>query len=69
MPACLPIEDFWAILKRQVYKGGYQAKNIDVLIRRIKYCLKTIDQDLVKLLAEGASKRIYLVGKNDVKEN
>ena len=33
-----PIEDFWAILKQEVYMDGWMAKNVDQLETRITFC-------------------------------
>ena len=34
-----PVEDFFGILKQEVYRGGWRASNHKQLQRRIKYCL------------------------------
>ena len=65
---CRSTEDFWAILKREVYKSGYKAKRIPILIRRIKSCLKMMDENKIIELAESTFKRIQFVSKNDVRE-
>ena len=31
VPECRPIENFWAILKQQVYKNNWRAKNVKQL--------------------------------------
>ena len=33
---CRPIENFWAILKQQVYKNNWRAKNVKQLYQRIQ---------------------------------
>jgi len=40
VPEARAIEDFWADLKRQVYKGNWQAKDLRQLQGRIKRELK-----------------------------
>jgi len=40
VPEARPIEDFWADLKREVYKKNWSAKNVTKLKSRIRYCLK-----------------------------
>ena len=44
LPEGRPIEDFWAILKREVYMDAWTAQNVDQLETRIRYCLKKLDQ-------------------------
>ena len=34
VPEACPIEDFWAFLKRRVYKNGWSAKNLDQLEKK-----------------------------------
>ena len=51
LPECRPIENFWSILKGEVYKNNWQAENIDKLRDRIKYCLRKIDLNLIQSLA------------------
>ena len=43
VPECRPIENFWAILKQQVHKNNWQAKNVKQLYQRIQYCLNKLD--------------------------
>lgn len=43
VPQARPIENFWAVLKRMVYVGGWEARNEQHLIGRIKRKLKEID--------------------------
>jgi transposase len=40
VPQMGPIENFWAILKGRVYKNGWIVKNIEDLIRKIKFKIK-----------------------------
>ena len=61
VPEVRPIEDFRAILRGAVYKGGWQAKNIDQLISRIRRCLKNIqtnEQSTIQRLFGSISKRL-----------
>ena len=51
MPEARPIEDFWEILKRDVYMDGWAADNLRQLENRIKYCLRKIDVKIVQDLA------------------
>ena len=41
-PECRLIEHFWAILKQQVYKNNWRAKNVKQFYRRIQYCLNKL---------------------------
>jgi hypothetical protein len=50
VPECRPIENLWGILKQQVYKNNWRAKNVKQLYQRIQYCLKNIDMKLVQRL-------------------
>ena len=52
LPECRPIEIFWSILKGLVYKSNWQAKKLDQLQKRIKYCLSKIDFELIQRLAQ-----------------
>ena len=38
LPEARTIEDFWAILKRDVYMDGWAADNLRQLETRIRYC-------------------------------
>ena len=45
-PACpqiRPIEQFWSMLKTEVYANNWSAKNRDQLIRKIRKCAKEFD--------------------------
>jgi len=46
LPKIRPIEDFWHILKREVYENGWQAKSAEQLTRRIIASLKKIDKNI-----------------------
>ena len=50
VPEVRPIKDFWGILKANVYKDGWQAKNLQRLETRIRACLKKIEVSLVRLI-------------------
>lgn len=58
VPQLRPIETFWANLKRKVYSNGYQAKNSDCLIRKIKKELKTIDTSGIQKSMKELPKKI-----------
>ena len=47
-PEARSIEDFWADLKREVYKKNWSAKNIIELKQRIKNCLRKMDVNNAK---------------------
>jgi len=45
LPECRPVEIFWAKLKSKVYAGGWGAKNLDELEKRIRNRLQEMDQN------------------------
>ena len=50
VPKCCPIENYWAILKQQLYKINWRAKNVKQLYQKIQYCLNKLDMNLVQRL-------------------
>ena len=56
VPECHPIENFWAILKQQVYKKNWRAKNVKQLYQRIQYCLNKLDMSIVQLFSSVKSR-------------
>jgi hypothetical protein len=48
IPQSHPIENFWAALKAEVYKGGWEASSIPQLRRRIKRSLKNVNIESAK---------------------
>jgi len=67
VPEVRPIEDFWAIFKRDVYKDGWAADNVHQLETRIKYCLRKIDVKAVQDLAATTHNRLDQIRRYGVK--
>lgn len=68
VPECRPIEDFWSILKGMVYEGNWQAKTLIQLRRRIEYCMKKVDLDLIYRLSKSIPGRLNKIRMNGVIE-
>lgn len=58
LPKVRPIEDFWANLKADVYKGDWKAKNLNELEKRIRLCLRKMSPKFVQRHAESVKKRL-----------
>lgn len=50
VPQARPIENFWALLTRLVYDGGWEAENELQLIGRIQRKLKEVDQNVIQAM-------------------
>ncbi|XP_053202578.1 uncharacterized protein LOC128387412 [Panonychus citri] len=57
-PQARPIENFWSILSSKVYANGWEAKSYESLIRRIKFCLRSIDQTMVQRMMNGIRSKV-----------
>ena len=57
-PEVCCIEDFWGCLKGSVYKDSWQIKNLNQLRSKLTYCIKMLDQHLVKRLTGSTLKRL-----------
>ena len=57
-PQLRPIENFWAILKRKVYAGGYVPANIDALQQKIERTIKSIEIEVFEALFANLPKKI-----------
>lgn len=66
VPKARPIEDFWGNLKAKVYEGDWKAKSLEELKRRIEYCLKNLDQELVKKHTLGVRTRLGRIVRNGI---
>jgi hypothetical protein len=64
VPQCRPIEDFFGYLTHLVYAKGWRAESIPQLKRRIKYCLKKVDTDVVKRTVKSVHKRLRICGQS-----
>ena len=47
-PSSRPIEPFWAFLKAEIYRGGWQAVTEDQLKSQIAWCLRDMDWEPVQ---------------------
>lgn len=64
LPQCRPIEDFFGILSGFVYENGWEAQNIAQLKRRINYCLKKVDLNVVQRMCGNVKKNLRKVADN-----
>jgi len=69
LPECRPIEDFWAIVKCQVYKNNWQANNLDQLKRKIETVIRNLDPNLVYALSRSIRGRLNNIRMHSVIEN
>ena len=68
VPECRVIEDFWSILKGEVYKHNWKAKDLKCLQAKINLSLKKVDPELVKALARSTRLRVGCVRTKNVIE-
>lgn len=58
VPQARPIETIWTQLERKVYENNWQAKNLDVLGRRIKQKVKELDTKMLQASVESVRKKL-----------
>ena len=66
-----PIENFWVWLGQKIYKGNWEAKTRQQLIRHVESMLKefdthVIDTHFVESLLEGVKAKVRSIGDNNV---
>ncbi|MBK5647740.1 MAG: hypothetical protein I4N51_12150 [Acinetobacter sp.] len=61
LPQARPIEDFWALLSRKVYDGGWQADNEEQLRRRIFRKIREIDVQAVQNFMTDVRRKLRLI--------
>lgn len=66
-PELRPIEDFWSAIKRSVYDKCWKAENLDQLRKRIEYCFKKFDPELIHRLGRGCFTRVDAVRRRGMK--
>ena len=64
VPQCRPIEDFFGYLCQLVYANGWTAETIPQFQRRIKYCLKKVDLNVVKRSVESVRKSLRICAES-----
>ena len=67
VPEARAIEDFWALLKRDVYKDGWSAKTTNELKNRIAACVRNFDVKVVQRLAASTHRRLDQIRRYGVK--
>ena len=67
LPEVRPLEDFWSILKAEVYKNNWEAKTLHQL--RIKKCLKEVNQVTILKTFGCVKKRFNDIRMFDIIEN
>ena len=64
-PACSPdlnpIENFWSLLKRNVYEDGKQYSSKNCLWEAIQSCAAAVDKDTIKTLTDSMNNRLVKV--------
>jgi transposase len=64
LPQARPTEDFWAVLSRKVYHGGWEAQDEEQLRRRIYEKLREIELNSVQDLMRDIRRNLRLVEQN-----
>ncbi|CAF2036103.1 unnamed protein product [Rotaria magnacalcarata] len=58
VPQARPIETVGTLLERKVYESNWEAKNLDVLARRIKKKSKDLDQKMLQDMIDGVRRKL-----------
>ncbi|KAF0313708.1 hypothetical protein FJT64_015841 [Amphibalanus amphitrite] len=58
VPQLRPIEDFWGIVKQEVYKGGWRAASEVQLKNRIQRVLRSIREEVPRTMMERVPERV-----------
>ena len=58
VPQLRPIEDFWGIVKQEVYKGGWRATSEVQLKNRIQRALRSIREEVPRTMMERVPERV-----------
>lgn len=66
VPQARPIENFWGDLTQKVYEGGWEAKNKNQLIRRIRKTLKEYDMNDLQNHMKGIKTKLRKIADNGV---
>ena len=66
VPEAHPIEDFWADLKRQVYKDNWQAKDLNELQSRIDGELKKYPLENLRARMSETASRLNKIAREDI---
>ena len=61
IPKARPVEDFWTLLTMEVYKNGWEAQTSQQLVRRIKLCLRKVDQHVVQRMILDVPRKLRLI--------
>ena len=61
VPQARPIETLWTVLERRVYENNWEAKNLDLLARRIRQKSKEFDQQMLQTMIEGVRRKLRLM--------
>ena len=61
VPQARPIETVWTLLARQVYENNWEAKNLDVLARRIKQKPKELDLKMLQAMVNNVRRKLRAV--------
>ena len=57
-PQVRPVETFWSILEQLIYAGGWEAKSIDQLKKRITKKLNEVDIKVVQTMFSDIRKQL-----------
>ena len=64
VPKARPIEDFWGILSSKVYAGGWEAKSVTQLIRRIRLKVKEVDMALMTRMMNDVEEKLSKIAES-----
>ena len=58
VPQARSIETIWTLLERKVYENNWEAKNLDLLARRIKKKSKELDRKMLQTMVKGVKSKL-----------
>ncbi len=69
IPEVRPIESFWSLFKAEVYKDGWEAKNLKQLENRARSCIMKVDPTSIQRLFSGLPRSLDKIRRYGVIES
>ena len=66
VPQLRPIEDFWGLVKQEVYRGGWEATSEDQLKRRIRRAVEAINPEVPLTMMRRVGERVRAANRHGV---